>query len=291
MSAEQNSGAFEALLQEERRYPPPPAFQAQAIVSDAGVYDQATADLEGFWERQAESLDWFRKWDRVLEWDAPWAKWFVGGQINASYNCLDRHVATWRRNKAAIIWEGEPGDERVLTYQDLYREVNRAALALKQAGVGKGDTVAIYLPMVPELPIIMLACARIGAPHTVIFAGFSPDSIRDRVNDCQAKAIVTADGGYRRGNVIPLKANIDEAVRETPSVEHVVVVKRTGTDVTMEEGRDVWWHDWVSAVEGGNARRSHLTPSTLCTSCTRRARPASRRACSIRPRATCSARR
>jgi len=250
MSAEQSSGAFEALLQEERRYPPPPAFQAQAHVSEASVYEQATADLEGFWERQADSLDWFRKWDRVLEWDAPWAKWFVGGQINASYNCLDRHVATWRRNKAAIIWEGEPGDERVLTYQDLYREVNRAALALKQAGVGKGDTVAIYLPMVPELPIVMLACARIGAPHTVIFAGFSPDSIRDRVNDCQAKAIVTADGGYRRGNVIPLKANIDEAVRETPSVQQVVVVKRTGTDVTMQEGRDVWWHEWVDVVEG-----------------------------------------
>jgi acetyl-CoA synthetase len=250
MSAEQGSGAFEALLQEERRYPPPPDFQAQANVNDPAVYEQAAADLEGFWARQAESLDWFRPWDRVLEWDAPWAKWFQGGQINASYNCLDRHVATWRRNKAAIIWEGEPGDERVLTYQDLYREVNRAALALKRAGVGKGDTVAIYLPMVPELPIAMLACARIGAPHTVIFAGFSPDSIRDRVNDCQAKAIITADGGYRRGNVIPLKANIDEAVRETPSVQQVVVVQRTGNDVTMQAGRDVWWHDWVGAVDG-----------------------------------------
>jgi acetyl-CoA synthetase len=250
MSAEQSSGAFDALLQEERRYPPPPAFQAQANVGDPAVYQQAAADLEGFWARQAESLDWFRPWDRVLEWDAPWAKWFEGGQINASYNCVDRHLATWRRNKAAIIWEGEPGDERVLTYQDLYREVNRAALALKEAGVGKGDTVAIYLPMVPELPIAMLACARIGAPHTVIFAGFSPDSIRDRVNDCQAKAIITADGGYRRGNVIPLKANIDEAVRETPSVQQVVVVRRTGSDVTMTAGRDVWWHDWVANVEG-----------------------------------------
>jgi acetyl-CoA synthetase len=250
MSAQQNSGAFEALLQEERRYPPPPAFQAQANVRDSGVYQEAAADLEGFWAGQAESLDWFRRWDTVLEWDAPWAKWFSGGQINASYNCVDRHAATWRRNKAAIIWEGEPGDERVLTYQDLYREVNRAALALKQAGVGKGDTVAIYLPMVPELPIAMLACARIGAPHTVIFAGFSPDSIRDRVNDCQAKAIITADGGFRRGNVIPLKANIDEAVRETPSVQQVVVVRRTGTEVTMQPGRDVWWSDWVADVEG-----------------------------------------
>src|SRR5919201_6022549 len=156
MSAQQNSGAFAALLQEERRYPPPPAFRAQANVKDPTISQEAAADLEGFWARQAESLDWFRRWDTVLEWNAPWAKWFVGGQLNVTYNCVDRHVATWRRNKAAIIWEGEPGDERVLTYQDLYREVNRAALALKQEGVQKGDTVAIYLPMIPELPIAML---------------------------------------------------------------------------------------------------------------------------------------
>ncbi len=253
MSADQTAGAFEALLQEERRYPPPPAFQAQANVNDPAVYQEAAADLEGFWARQAESLDWFRPWERVLDWDAPWAKWFIGGQINASYNCLDRHVATWRRNKAAIIWEGEPGDERVLTYQDLYREVNRVALALKQSGVGKGDTVAIYLPMVPELPIAMLACARIGAPHTVIFAGFSPDSIRDRVNDCQAKVIITADAGYRRGSIVPLKDNIDQAVVETPSVQHVVVVRRVGSQVhrvTMHEGRDVWWNDWLAGTDG-----------------------------------------
>src|SRR5438874_8045735 len=178
---------IDALLQEERRYPPTPEFKAQANWNDPEIYKRAEADPEGFWADQAKrEIDWAKPWDRVLEWDAPWAKWFVGGQINASYNCVDRHLATWRRNKAAIVWEGEPGDERVLTYQDLYREVNRAALALKQAGVQKGDTVAIYLPMIPELPIAMLACARIGAPHTVIFGGFSPDSIRDRINDCQA---------------------------------------------------------------------------------------------------------
>jgi acetyl-CoA synthetase len=252
VSPQKATGAFEAPLREERRYPPPPAFQRQANVSDPVVYQEAAQDLEGFWARQAESLHWFRKWDRVLEWDAPWAKWFVGGQINASYNCVDRHVATWRRNKAAIIWEGEPGDERVLTYQDLYREVNRAALALKQCGVQKGDTVAIYLPMIPELPIAMLACARIGAPHTVIFGGFSPDSIRDRINDCQAKVVITADAGYRRGGLVPLKDNIDEAVKDTPSVQRGVVVSRVGSQVrpvTMQEGRDIWWHDWVNAVQ------------------------------------------
>jgi acetyl-CoA synthetase len=251
MSAEGSSGAFEALLQEERRYPPPPAFQAQAHVKDPAVYQDAADDLEGFWARQAESLDWFRRWDRVLEWDAPWAKWFQGGLLNVSYNCVDRHLNSPRRNKAAIIWEGEPGDQRVLTYQDLYREVNRAALALKQAGVQKGDTVAIYMPMIPELPIAMLACARIGAPHTVIFGGFSPEAIRDRVNDCQAKVVITADAGYRRGNVVPLKNNIDEAVTDTPSVQQVVVVCRLGSEVhpvAMREGRDVWWHDWVGAV-------------------------------------------
>jgi acetyl-CoA synthetase len=253
MSAQSSSGAFEALLQEERRYPPSAAFTAQANVSDPAVYQRAAEDLEGFWAQAAESLDWFRRWDQILEWNAPWAKWFVGGQINASYNCIDRHVATWRRNKAAIIWEGEPGDERVLTYQDLYREVNRAALALRQAGVQKGDVVALYLPMIPELPIAMLACARIGAPHTVIFGGFSPDAIADRVNDCQAKVIITADAGYRRGHVVPLKDNIDQAAEGTPSVKQVIVVQRVGSQVhpvRMHQPRDVWWHDWLADVQG-----------------------------------------
>src|SRR4051794_271016 len=252
MSAQKGSGAFEALLQEERRYPPPPEFQAQANVRDAAVYQEAANDLEGFWARAAESLDWFRRWDRVLEWDAPWAKWFLGGQINACYNCVDRHAASPRRTKPAIIWEGEPGDQRVLTYQDLYNEVNRVALALRQSGVQKGDTVAIYLPMIPELPIAMLACARIGAPFTVIFGGFSPESIRDRVNDCQAKLVITADGGYRRGSIVPLKDNIDQAVDDTPSVQKVVPVRRVGSnrEVAMRGGRDVWWDDWLAAVQG-----------------------------------------
>ena len=253
MSAQKGSGAFEALLQEERRYPPPPEFQAQANVRDASVYQEAANDLEGFWARAADNLDWFRRWDRVLEWNAPWAKWFVGGQINACYNCVDRHAATARRNQAAIIWEGEPGDERVLTYQDLYREVNRVALGLRQCGIQKGDTVAIYLPMIPELPIIMLACARIGAPFTVIFGGFSPESIRDRINDCQAKLVVTADAGYRRGGLVPLKDNIDQAIAGTPSVQRVVVVRRVGSHVrpvTMHEARDIWWSDWLAGVQG-----------------------------------------
>jgi len=253
MSAQKGSGAFEALLQEERRYPPPPEFQAQANVRDAAVYQEAANDLEGFWARAAESLDWFRRWDRVLEWDAPWAKWFLGGQINACYNCVDRHAASPRRTKPAIIWEGEPGDQRVLTYQDLYNEVNRAALALRQSGVQKGDTVAIYLGMIPELPIIMLACARIGAPFTVIFGGFSAESIRDRINDCRAKLVVTADAGYRRGGVVPLKDNIDQAVGDTPSVERVIVVRRVGGEVrrvAMQDGRDVWWDDWLAGIQG-----------------------------------------
>lgn len=252
MSVQQPTGAFEALLQEERRYPPPEAFRAQANVRDPAVYEEAARDLEGFWAKQAEQLDWFRRWDRVLEWNPPWAKWFVGGQLNASYNCVDRHLRTWRRNKAALIWEGEPGDERVLTYQDVYRAVNRVALALKQSGIQKGDTVAIYLPMIPELPIAMLACARIGAPHTVIFAGFSPDAIRDRINDCQAKLVITADAGYRRGNLIPLKDNVDEALQGAPSVRQVVVFPRVGSSVRqvhMQPGRDAWWGDWLGAVQ------------------------------------------
>src|SRR5919198_3457995 len=180
------SGQIDALLQEDRRYPPPPEFVAQANWNDPSIYQRAEADPEAFWAEQAQSISWFKPWDKVLEWNVPWAKWFVGAEVNASYNCVDRHLDSWRRNKAAIIFEGEPGDSRVLTYRDLYREVNRCAAALKRLGVKKGDRVAIYLGMIPELPIAMLACARIGAPHTVIFAGFSAESISDRVNDCGA---------------------------------------------------------------------------------------------------------
>jgi acetyl-CoA synthetase len=241
--------AIEALLREDRTFAPSEEFRHQANVSDPAVYEQGK-NLEEFWAGHAESFEWFRKWDKVLEWDCPWAKWFVGGQLNITVNCLDRHLKSWRRNKAAFIWEGENGDERVLTYADLHRETCRFANALKNLGVGKGDRVTIYLGMVPELPIAMLACARIGAAHSVIFGGFSPDSIQERVNDSQSKIVITADGGWRRGSVVPLKANTDAALSSCPSVENVVVVRRIGDEanIEMKEGRDHWWHDVVKDV-------------------------------------------
>ena len=240
----QEAGKIDALLQEDRRFPPPEEFAAKATVRDASVYDEAEKDYEGFWAQFAEELDWFKKWDTVLEWDPPHAKWFSGGRINVAYNCLDRHIKTARRNKAALIWEGEPGDWKVYTYWDLYREVCQFANALKSLGVKKGDRVTIYLPMVPELPIAMLACARIGAPHSIVFGGFSAESLRDRINDSEAKVLITGDGGYRRGNVVPLKQNADESLNGAPTVEKVVVVRRTGTaDDLMVPGRDVWWHE------------------------------------------------
>jgi len=234
---------IEALLLEARRFDPPEAFRRQAVLRDPRVYEQAAKDPEGFWASYARELHWFSPWQRVLDWTLPYAKWFSGGRTNIAYNCLDRHLAT-RRTKAAIIWEGEPGDERVLTYGDLHREVCKFANVLTRLGVKTGDRVAIYLPMIPELPIAMLACARIGAAHTVIFGGFSAESLRDRMNDAKAKVLVTADGGWRRGNVVPLKRNSDEAVQGAPSVEHVVVVRRVGDAVKtdMREGRDHWWH-------------------------------------------------
>ena len=243
----ENVGGIEALLQEDRTFPPSEEFRKQANIADPKVYEEAQRDPEGFWAKFAEELHWFRKWDKVLEWDPPYAKWFTGGKLNVSYNCIDRHLTSGRRNKAALIWEGEPGDWKVYTYWDLYREVCRFANGLKSLGVKKGDRVTIYLPMVPELPISMLACARIGAPHSVIFGGFSAESIRDRLNDSQSKVMITADGGYRRGNIIQLKQNADEALTEAPSVEHVVVLRRTEhADDRMVDGRDVWWHDLVA---------------------------------------------
>src|SRR5258706_1684215 len=250
MSASQDSSAvsstIDALLQETRRFPPPPEFTATANVRDESVYQRAREDPEGFWGEAANRIEWYQRWDQVLEWNAPWAKWFVGGQLNASYNCADRHNATWRRNKAAIVWEGEPGDTRVLTYHDLYREVNQFAAVLKDMGIQKGGRVAFYMPMIPELTIGMLACARIGAPHTVIFGGFSAEALRDRVNDSQATLVVTADGGWRRGSIVPLKDTTDAAVAEAPTVEHVLVVQRMGPDVqqvSMPDGRDIWYHE------------------------------------------------
>jgi acetyl-CoA synthetase len=240
--------ALDALLQEKRTFKPSAAFVKNAHVADPKVYK--VKDRLKFWEGFAKDLHWFKKWSKVLQWEVPFAKWFVGGKTNMAYNCVDRHLAE-RRNKAAILWEGEPGDERVLTYGTLHREVCRFAGALRSLGVKKGDRVTIYMPMVPEAAIAMLACARIGAPHSVIFGGFSADAVRDRVNDCQSKVVITADGGYRRGNVIPLKKMVDEGLSGAPSVEKVVVLRRTGAaDVPMTEGRDVWWHDVVKDQPG-----------------------------------------
>jgi acetyl-CoA synthetase len=239
---------IEALLAEKRSFPPSEEFRKHAILRDAAVYARANRDPEGFWGEAAQSLDWFQKWDKVLEWNPPSAKWFVGGKINVSYNCLDRHLATWRRNKAAFIWEGEPGEQRVLTYADLYREVNKFANVLRKLGVNKGDRITIYMPMVPELPIAMLACARVGAPHSVVFGGFSADSLRDRINDAQSKLVITADGSYRRGQIIPLKRNVDQAVEGCSCVENVVVLRRLGgdADIQFQKDRDHWWHQLMA---------------------------------------------
>ena len=241
---------IEALLAEERLFPPPEGVARSANMADSGIYQRAAKDPEAYWAQAAESLEWIRKWDRVLDWNPPIAQWFVGGKINVSVNCLDRHVRGWRRNKAAFIWEGEPGEERVLTYADLYREVNRFANAMKRLGVRKGDRVTIYMPMIPELPIALLACARIGAPHSVVFGGFSAESLRDRINDAQSKLVITADGSYRRGQIVPLKRNVDEALKGCPCVEKVVMVRRIGeaAPVTVEESRDIWWHRAVENV-------------------------------------------
>ncbi|HYU44271.1 MAG TPA: acetate--CoA ligase [Vicinamibacteria bacterium] len=243
---------IESTLKEVRVFPPPEAFAQAAHVKSLGeyrgLYEASLRDPEGFWAQQAETLRWSRKWDRVLEWNPPFAKWFSGGTLNISENCLDRHVSTWRKNKAAIIWEGEPGETRTLTYQELLREVGRFANVLKALGVHKGDRVGIYMPMVPEAAMAMLACARIGATHTVVFGGFSSEAVRDRMNDAEAKVIVTADGGYRRGHIVPLKVNVDGALTGAKTVQHVVVVRRTGAPVPFQAGRDHWWHELMAAA-------------------------------------------
>ena len=236
---------IDALLHENRKFPPPAAFKQNAHVSDTAIYRQK---IEDFWAEQAAQLQWFTKWKTVMEWKPPRSKWFLGGKINVSVNCIDRHVHTARRNKAALIWEGEPGDRRTLTYWDLYVEVQKFGNVLKQLGVKRGDRVAIYMPLIPETAIAMLACTRIGAIHSVVFGGFSPESLRDRINDAKAKLLITADGGYRRGQIVPLKRNSDKAIEECPTIENVVVVQRrpgAGGDeafAEMKEGRDHWWH-------------------------------------------------
>ncbi len=243
-----NDGGIDALLQEDRTFPPSAEFVANANISDPEIYKKAKEDPESFWSGFAKELDWFKGWDQVLQWNAPDAKWFLNGTLNASYNCVDRHVKSGKRNKAALIWEGEPGDWKVYTYFDLLREVSKCANALKSLGVQKGDRVTIYLPMIPELVISMLACARIGAPHSVIFGGFSAESIKDRVEDSQSKLIITADGGYRRGTIVELKQNVNDAIDESSPIKKSLVVRRTGhADGLMVEGRDVWWHELIES--------------------------------------------
>lgn len=246
-----DAGELDDLLHEDRRFTPPEAFARDANLNDPGVYDRAAADPEAYWSGWAEELDWFEPWHTVLEWSPPHAQWFVGGKLNVSYNCLDRHVEAGHGDRTALIWEGEPGDTRTFTYAELTREVARFASALRGLGLEKGDRVTIYLPMIPEAAVAMLACTRIGAVHSVVFGGFSPDSLADRNNDAQSKVLITADGGWRRGSVVPLKANADAAMERSPTVENVVVVARGGqltdeTPVQMLEGRDHWYHDLVA---------------------------------------------
>ena len=260
--------SIESILTEKRSFPPSEEFSRDAHVKSMAQYEEmykrADQDPEGYWSEVAGELAWSKKWTKTLEWKLPDAKWFVGGQLNVTASCLDRHVATWRKNKAALIWEGEPGDSRVLTYGQLHREVCKAANALAGLGVKKGDFVAIYLPMIPEAAIAMLACARIGAPHTVVFGGFSAEALGDRIKDAKAKVVITADGGWRRGSVVPLKENVDRAVEGT-SIEKVLVVKRCANEVTMKAGRDVWWHETVDSASPRHQYESFDSEHTLFT--------------------------
>lgn len=247
MSAQAN---IDSILKENRLFQPSEAFKETAYIKSLDEYEQLYREAEenpdAFWARFASELHWFKKWDKVLEWELPTAKWFVGGQINISYNCLDRHLTTWRRNKAAIIWEGEPGEIRTLTYQQLHSEVCKFANVLKSMGIRKGDRVAIYMGMAPELPVAMLACARIGATHSIIFGGFSATALVDRINDAQAVAVITQDGAFRRGNEVKLKPAVDEALQSCPTVKTVIVYKRTSSEVKMHWGRDHWWHELMA---------------------------------------------
>ena len=236
---------LEALLDERRTFKPPERFADQALLNDPSIYIEAERDPDGWWASQAERLDWFVRWDQVLEWRPPHHSWFLGGKLNASHNCLDRHLES-NGDRVAYHWIGEPGEKRSITYRELHQEVCRLANVLKSLGIGKGDRVAIYLPMIPQLPAAMLACARIGAPHSVVFGGFSSEALRDRINDAEAKVLITADGSYRRGDIVPLKANADEAVAQTPTIEKVIVVQRTSEDVPMQEGRDVVYADLIA---------------------------------------------
>jgi acetyl-CoA synthetase len=249
MTTEERTDAatIENLLREERTFPPPPEFVADALLSDPSIYER-TADEDGFrafWTDEGNKLDWIEPWSELYTWDAPYTKWFIGGKLNVSVNCLDRHVAAGLGERVAYFWEGEPGDTRTITYQQLLDEVCRFTNALRGLGVKKGDRVAIYMPMIPELPVAMLACTRIGAAHSVVFGGFSADALADRIDDASCTVVITADGGYRKGATVPLKASADEAIGRTSSVQHCVVVKRTGDDVAWDDARDHWYHELV----------------------------------------------
>ena len=240
---------IDALLEELRVIDPPEEFREGAVVQSPDIYQKAEDDFEGVWEEQAERLHWSRRWTRVMEWNPPWVKWFIGGRLNVSVNCLDRHLETIP-DRVAYHWEGEPGDERRITYRELHEEVCGFANALRRLGVRRGDVVAIYMGMIPELPVAMLACARIGAPHSVVFGGFAAGALHDRINDTSAAVLITADGAWRRGDIVPLKESADQALEGCPTIRHSIVVKRTGQDVAMKDGRDIWYHD---LVEGESA--------------------------------------
>ncbi|HND55488.1 MAG TPA: acetate--CoA ligase, partial [Pirellulaceae bacterium] len=253
--ANESDFQIDSVMHESRVFPPSAEFSSQARIGSLEayqkLYDEAKADPVAFWEKLAkEELHWFKPFEKTLVWTEPFAQWFVGGQTNVSYNCIDAHLSTSRRNKAALIWEGEPGDTRTLTYQQLHHEVSKFANALKGLGIQAGDVVSIYMPMVPELAIAMLACARIGAIHSVIFGGFSAEAIADRNNDAKSKLVITADGGWRRGKLLPLKSTVDEALAKSPTVEKCIVLKRGGNATPMKDGRDVWWHDITAAASG-----------------------------------------
>ena len=250
MSTEGTPVNIDDLLLENRKFAPSTEFKTNSLAVGTHLYDQAATDDEGFWAQQAaELVHWDQDWHTICEWDLPYAKWFVGGKLNVSYNCLDRHVLAGKGDKVAIHWEGEPGDTRTITYSQLLDEVQKFSNVLKSLGINKGDRVNIYLPMVPEAAVAMLACARIGAAHSVVFGGFSSQALADRINDAEAKVLITADGGYRRGDVFALKPAADEAIANTPTIEHVVVVKRGNNEVSMQSGRDHWYHELMAKAD------------------------------------------
>ena len=256
-----SSATIDSLLKEKEQYAPPKEFTARALVKDDSIYREAGKDFEAFWAHEADSLHWVKTWDKVRDWQAPFAKWFPGGQINVSENCLDRHLTDGRRNKAALVWKGEPGDTKVYTYHQLWREVNKFANVLRGLGVKRGDRVTIYMPMIPELPIAMLACARIGAIHSVIFGGFSSKAVHDRVLDAESPVVVTADYGYRRGGVVRLKKAVDEGIADLSIEKHVVVFKRATGDSAKKEGRDQRWPALMAtAAAPVSSTTSALTP-------------------------------